>query len=82
MCFRPELDSASIKPISATRLQQIALPLINLGLPMDIALKWLQVPDAEAIGQRIQADKQAQMLAAALGAQNKRGGGRGGKQGQ
>jgi hypothetical protein len=70
------LDAASIRPTSSTGLRQLALPLINLGLPLDIALKWLQVPDAESIGERIRQDKQQQLVAMAMGEKAK---GRGGK---
>jgi hypothetical protein len=69
------LDAASVRPVSSGTLKRLALPLINLGLPMDVALQWLQVPDAERIGERIRQEKQQQLVMAMLGAEQRRKGG-------
>ena len=65
------LDAKSVKPISRTRLQQLVLPLVNLGLPMKIALKWLDVPDLDDVIAAIAEQQQMEMLAQAAGAAGK-----------
>jgi len=72
-----KVDAASVRPISRTRLQQMVLPLINLGLPLEVGLKWLDIPDLDTVVDKITQQKQAELQAMAMGEEvKKRGGGK------
>jgi hypothetical protein len=73
--WKVQLDAASIKPMSKAALRQLVPVLANLGwLTPDPGLEWLGVPRAKDIAKKIEQQKQMEMMMAALGAAQKKGG--------
>jgi len=76
------VDEASIRVDQHTRLQKLALTLARFGkIDTQTLYEWLDVPDADAIAQRVQREQLIMMLQQAMqgkgGRQNKGGGIRG-----
>lgn len=58
------LDPASLKPISMTALRGVVMELLKTGkMPLEYALKWLEVPDAEEIAETMKQEMELSALA-------------------
>ena len=48
------LDPGSLRPVSMSAMRALATELLKVGLPIKYALEWMEVPNADEIGEAVQ----------------------------